>query len=148
MMLGTNDVWNHLATTTILAAFTTLVGQMRAQNSKMVIIVAQITPMNPSGCSDCSAGVVALDNAIPAWAAGITTSQSPVTVVDLFSGYSTSSDTSDGVHPNDSGNQKIANAWFSPLSAAIKSFGVCTSTYFQKCELTWRSKHCEYPPQV
>lgn len=148
MMLGTNDVWNHLATTTILAAFTTLVGQMRAQNPKMVIIVAQITPMNPSGCSDCSAGVVALDNAIPAWAAGITTSQSPVTVVDLFSGYSTSSDTSDGVHPNDSGNQKIANAWFSPLSAAIKSFGVCTSTYFQKCELTWRSKHCEYPPQV
>jgi len=124
MMLGTNDVWNHLATSTILAAFTTLVGQMRAQNPKMVIFVAQITPMNPSGCSDCTSGVVALDNAIPAWAAGISTTQSPVKVVDLFTGYSTSSDTGDGVHPNDSGNQKIANAWFGPLSTAIKNFGV------------------------
>ncbi|CAJ2503762.1 Uu.00g111560.m01.CDS01 [Anthostomella pinea] len=123
MMLGTNDVWNHLATSTILAAFTTLVGQMRAQNPDMVIMVAQITPMNPSGCSDCTSGVVALDAAIPAWAAGISTSQSPVTVVDLFEGYSTSSDTVDGVHPNDSGNTKIANAWFAPMSAAIQSFG-------------------------
>lgn len=125
-MLGTNDVWSHIATNTILSAFTTLVGQIRAQNSKAVIIVAQILPMNPSGCSDCNAGVIALNNAIPGWASGITTSQSPVTVVDLYTGISTSSDTSDGVHPNDSGNQKIANAWFSPLSAAIRSFGVST----------------------
>jgi lysophospholipase L1-like esterase len=124
MMLGTNDAWNHLATSVILQAFTTLVGQMRAQNPKMVILVAQITPMNPSGCSDCASGVQALDNAIPAWAAGLTTGQSPITVVNLYSGFSTSSDTSDGVHPNDSGNAKIANAWFAPLSAAIKNFGV------------------------
>lgn len=67
-MLGTNDVWSHLATDVILAAFTTLVGQMRAQNPKMVVIAAQLLPMNPSGCSDCNTGVIALNNAIPAWA--------------------------------------------------------------------------------
>ncbi|KAH8595981.1 SGNH hydrolase-type esterase domain-containing protein [Bisporella sp. PMI_857] len=122
MMLGTNDVWSHLATSTILQAYTTLVGQMRAQNSKMVIIVAQILPMNPSGCSDCNAGVIALNAAIPAWAAGITTTQSPVTVVNLYNGFNTATDTGDGVHPNDAGNQKIATSWFAPLSAVIKSF--------------------------
>jgi acyl-CoA thioesterase-1 len=70
MMLGTNDVWSSLSTSVILQAFTTLIGQMRAQNPKMVIMVAQITPMSPSGCTTCAAGVVALNAAIPAWAAG------------------------------------------------------------------------------
>jgi len=122
MMLGTNDVWSSLSTSVILQAFTTLIGQMRAQNPNMVIMVAQITPMDPSGCTTCAAGVVALDAAIPAWAAGITTSQSPVSVVDLWTGYDDATDTVDGVHPNDSGNTKIANAWFAPMSAAIKLF--------------------------
>jgi hypothetical protein len=61
------------------------------------VIVAQITPMNPSGCLDCNSGVIALNNAIPAWTAGLSTAQNPVSVVDLFSGLSTGSDTSDGV---------------------------------------------------
>jgi len=70
MMLGTNDVWSSLSTSVILQAFTTLIGQMRAQNPKMVIMVAKITPMAPTGCTTCPAGVIALDAAIPAWAAG------------------------------------------------------------------------------
>lgn len=71
MMLGTNDVWSDSATSTILQAFTTLIGQMRAQNPDMVIMVAQITPMNPvPACTYCEAGIEALDAAIPAWAAG------------------------------------------------------------------------------
>jgi len=52
----------------------------------------------------------------------VTTTQSPVSVVDLWTGYNDTTDTVDGVHPNDSGNAKIANAWFAPMSAAIKLF--------------------------
>lgn len=52
----------------------------------------------------------------------VSASQSPVSVVDLYTGFSTSTDTGDGVHPNDAGALKIANTWFAPLSAAIKSF--------------------------
>jgi len=63
-------VWAHLSTDSILAAFTTLVKQMRAQNPKMIIIAAQILPMQPSGCTDCNNGVLALNKAIPGWAAG------------------------------------------------------------------------------
>ena len=45
--LGTNDMWGHFITTaTKLAAFTKLVGQMRAGNPNMKIIVAQIIPMS------------------------------------------------------------------------------------------------------
>jgi lysophospholipase L1-like esterase len=122
MHLGTNDVWSGLSTSTILAAYTTLIGQMRANNPNMKILVAQIIPMNPSGCTTCAAGVVALDAAIPAWAASITTTQSPVVAVDQWTGFNDATDTVDGVHPNDSGNQKIAARWFPPLTAFLNTW--------------------------
>src|SRR4051794_29280857 len=65
MPLGTNDVWSNIAPSTILASFTTLVGQMRASNPGMKILVAQILPMNPSSCGECGARVVAFNAAIP-----------------------------------------------------------------------------------
>ena len=120
MHLGTNDVWSNRSTATILTAFGKLVDQMRASNPAMKILVAQIIPMNPSTCSECGARTVALNNAIPGWAASKSTSQSPITVVDQWTGFSTSADTNDGVHPIQSGNVKIANRWLAPLSAAIR----------------------------
>ncbi len=122
MHLGTNDVWSNIATNTILAAYTTLIGQMRANNPNMKILVAQIIPMNPSGCSNCAQGVINLDAAIPAWAASITTAQSPVIAVDQWTGFNDATDTVDGVHPNDSGNQKIAARWFTPLTQQLNTF--------------------------
>jgi hypothetical protein len=55
MHLGTNDIWGNTPAATILAAYNTLVDQMRASNPSMRIIVAQIIPMAPSGCTWCSA---------------------------------------------------------------------------------------------
>lgn len=40
MHLGTNDMWNNKSTQQILAAYTKLVGQMRANNPSMKIIVS------------------------------------------------------------------------------------------------------------
>jgi lysophospholipase L1-like esterase len=143
MHLGTNDVWSNIAPATILAAFSTLVDQMRASNPKMKILVAQILPMNPSSCPDCGARVVAFDNAIPAWAASKSTAQSPITVVDQWTGFDDATDTGDGVHPNDSGNVKISNRWYPALTASLgppasappsspsssSANGGCTATY-------------------
>jgi lysophospholipase L1-like esterase len=120
MHFGTNDVWSNLPPATILAAFTTLVAQMRAANPAMKIMVAQILPMNPASCPECAQRVIDLNAAIPAWAAATTTTASPVTVVDQWTGFSTATDTGDGVHPNDSGNVKIANRWYPALTAALK----------------------------
>src|SRR5258707_2216994 len=122
MHLGTNDVWSNIATNTILAAYTTLIGQMRANNPNMKILVAQIIPMNPSGCSNCAQGVINLDAAIPAWTASITAAQSPVIAVDQWTGFNDATDTVDGVHPNDTGNQKIAARWFTPLTQQLNAF--------------------------
>jgi lysophospholipase L1-like esterase len=119
MHFGTNDVWSNKSPDTILAAFTKMVGQMRASNPSMKVLVAKILPMAPSNCSECGQRVQALNAAIPSWASGISTSQSPVNVVDQWTNFSTSSDTYDGVHPNDSGNVKIANQWYPALAQLL-----------------------------
>ncbi|MFC4590623.1 cellulose binding domain-containing protein [Sphaerisporangium corydalis] len=120
MHLGTNDVWNNLPTASILAAYGKLVDQMRASNAGMKIVVARIIPMTPSGCTWCPSGVAALDDAIPGWAAGKTTAQSPITVVDQFTGFDTVADTNgDGVHPDDSGFQKMSDRWYPALTPLL-----------------------------
>jgi lysophospholipase L1-like esterase len=119
MHFGTNDVWNNRPTATILAAYTKLVGQMRAADPAMKILVAQIIPMTPSNCTACAQRVVDLNAAIPGWAASLTTAASPITVVDQWTGFNTTTDTGDGVHPNDAGSAKIANRWYPAVAATI-----------------------------
>ncbi|MFD5751779.1 cellulose binding domain-containing protein [Streptomyces sp. NPDC127033] len=119
MHFGTNDVWSNIAPDRILAAFDTLVGQMRVSNPDMKILVAQLIPMNPSSCAECAQRVVDLNSRIPAWAAGRTTARSPVIAVDQWTGFSTAADTYDGVHPNSSGDNKIAARWYPALTSLL-----------------------------
>jgi mannan endo-1,4-beta-mannosidase len=120
MHLGTNDVWNNIPAQTILNAYTAMLGQMRASNPEVKLVVAQIIPMNPSGCSACGQRVVDLNNAIPGWARANSTAASPITVVDQWTGFSTATDTTDGVHPNTTtGIQKIESRWYPAVVAAL-----------------------------
>jgi lysophospholipase L1-like esterase len=129
MHLGTNDLWGGtISTSAILAAYSKLVDQMRASNPNMKIIVAQIIPMEPPGCVPCSPGQTALDDAIPAWAAGKTTAQSPITVVDQRTGFNAATDTIDGVHPNDAGFQKMSDRWYPAVVAALGGTPPSTTT--------------------
>lgn len=138
MHLGTNDLWGGtISTSAILTAYSKLVDQMRASNPNMKIIVAQIIPMEPANCTGCAQRVVALNNAIPGWAAGKTTAQSPVTVVDQWTGFNAATDTNDGVHPIDSGFQKMSDRWYPALTSVLgpptptdpPPAGACTASY-------------------
>jgi lysophospholipase L1-like esterase len=120
MHLGTNDMWGgFIPLETKMKALTKLVGQMRANNPNVRIIASKIIPMNPPSCTTCAADVVAFDNAIPAWAAGLTTAQSPIYVVDQWSGFDVVADTNDGVHPITSGFVKMANRFFPVVAQAL-----------------------------
>ncbi|WOT38726.1 GDSL-type esterase/lipase family protein [Streptomyces coeruleorubidus] len=123
MHFGTNDVWSSIAPDRILAAYTKLVTQMRASNPDMRILVAQLIPMNPGSCAACAQRVVDFNARIPDWARATGTERSPITVVDQWTGFSTATDTYDGVHPNASGDDKIAARWF-PALAAVLDAGV------------------------
>ncbi|KAF2668763.1 hypothetical protein BT63DRAFT_361714, partial [Microthyrium microscopicum] len=96
ILLGVNDMAFGGKPAKITAAFSKLVDQMRANKPTMQIIVAKIPPMK-------LAKVDALNAEIAVWAPKKSTAESPITVVDCFTGYDASADNSDGVHMNAKG---------------------------------------------
>jgi lysophospholipase L1-like esterase len=117
MHFGTNDVWNNRPTQDILDAYAGVLAALRQVVPNVIVFVAQLIPMTPDNCGECNGRVQALNAAIPDWAAQHSTQDSPVCVVDQYSGFDTNVDTGDGVHPNITGSQKMADRWADALSA-------------------------------
>jgi lysophospholipase L1-like esterase len=61
-----------------------------------------------------------LNRAIVPWAQGLNRTESPIWVVDQYTGFSGSADLRDGVHPNDAGDVKMTNVWY---PAIVRAFG-------------------------
>lgn len=119
---GTNDVWNSVPTAQIMTGFDDLVDGLRAANANVKVFVAKIIPMNVTSatcsgctCSACSANIAALSAALDTWAPMKSTAASPVAIVDQNTGFDATTDTRDGVHPNDSGSAKMAAKWDAAL---------------------------------
>lgn len=55
-----------------------------------------------------NAPIQAINARIPAWAAGLNTTESPIVVADCYTGFQTSY-LRDGVHPNLDGDKVIAS---------------------------------------
>jgi cellulase/cellobiase CelA1 len=92
---------------------------MRVENPSVKIIVAQIIPMSAAACVTCPADIVEFNSALPAWAATLTTAQSPIVLVDQWTGYDAVADSVDGVHPNNTGFQKMADRWYPALAHVL-----------------------------
>ncbi|MEU6859248.1 cellulose binding domain-containing protein [Glycomyces sp. NPDC046736] len=122
MHFGTNDAWSAIPPAQILAAYTSIVEDLRELNPDALILVAQIIPLHPDpsfGCTDCPQRAIDLNAQIPAWAAGLTTADSPIVVVDQHTGFDPAVDAYDGVHPNEAGYVKIAANWFAALDPML-----------------------------
>jgi len=62
-----------------------------------------------------------LNKAIVAWAPGQNKTESPIWVVDQYTGFSGSADNRDGIHPNDAGDTKMMNVWYPALIKAFEA---------------------------
>jgi lysophospholipase L1-like esterase len=121
MHFGTNDAWhNDIAPDKILSAFSMVIDALRAVQPTVIVFVAQIIPLHPSDCPTCPARVEALNSQIPNWAMSESTQDSPIYVVDQFTGFDAMTDTAEGVHPNLMGAQKMADVW----TAALRAHGI------------------------
>lgn len=78
--------------------------------------VAQIIPI---GIGSSNSKIQDLNKQIPTWAAGMNKTESPIWVVDQYTGFSASADLRDGVHPNAKGDQKMMNVWYPALIQAF-----------------------------
>ncbi|KAI8930549.1 hypothetical protein NX059_012161 [Plenodomus lindquistii] len=121
MLLGTNDILHgKKPPREILAAYDTLLGQMRAKNPSVQLVLSSLLPLDPRRWPDAGVQAVkALNAAMVSWAPRRSTAQSPIYFTDTFTGFLAVSDTTDGEHPNDWGNKKIAAKLFGPTRNAI-----------------------------
>jgi lysophospholipase L1-like esterase len=123
---ATNDLWNDVPDATILAAYSQVLAVLRSDNSRVVVLAAQLIAMDPINtatcttclCTACGARVAAFNQLIPGWAAANGTAESPILVVDQWTNFDATAgvDTVDGVHPNASGSVKVANNWLGALT--------------------------------
>ena len=124
MHFGTNDVWNGIAAESIVTAYSAVVGALRGSNPNVVILVSQIIPMNVTEatctgctCASCATAIPALNARILTWAAENSTPDSPIRVVDQYTGFDATQDNRDGVHPTaTTGSQKMADKWYEALA--------------------------------
>ncbi len=119
LQLGVNDVWNLRPVEAILTDYAELLRQAREENPSVVILVAQIHQVRPN-CDDEAVFERAqqLVDAVPAWAEGMSTAESPVLVADLW----TNSDwheADDCVHPDAVGAERMGHNWFEALSPLL-----------------------------
>lgn len=140
MLFGTNDCWCDKGAKAILSAYTTLVGQMRENNPKMVIVIGKVTPLIPNFTSDFVYRAEELALAMEGWAEELSTKESPIYVVDQFTGFDAMTDTYDGVHPNEKGSVKMCDKWYASLSQILTGTGPAISEIPEVSEVPEASK--------
>ena len=115
--LGTNDAFmgqnNHQTIFEIKA----IIEKLRLDNPNVVTLLARVIP-TAKGQREAAA-VEQLASLIPSIIDEMNTEESPVILVDMFEGFDVKALTYDGVHPNEQGEQEMANRWFDAIKAAL-----------------------------
>jgi hypothetical protein len=110
--------WRAGAIAASSSAAETIIDAVRAVNTKVIILVAQIIPLNPTqySCSECPGRVQTLNIQIASWAPGVATADSPVVHTSLLEAY-------DGGVETAELRRRIEQKCASPLSIAEKRSG-------------------------
>ncbi len=108
--IGTNDIIRNRGIDRTLNEVTTIIDNFRAVNPNVVVLLAEVIP------SDRSTGeLAAYGRSLAELALVMSTSDAPIVSVDMRTDFFVSSDTYDGIHPNSSGEQKMASRWLAAL---------------------------------
>ncbi|PRY10346.1 putative secreted protein (Por secretion system target) [Pontibacter ummariensis] len=151
--LGTNDMFRQCGTGNTCYQETIdelkeVVSQIRAKNPTVAVYLAQLIPAYEQKVGPGAAkNIRELNKRIPALVKELHTATSPVVLVDQHAGFdpTTGVDTWDGVHPNASGEAKMAQKWFNaieipsaPLPTELTSF-TGRSTEEGYIQLVWET---------
>ncbi|MEM1271712.1 MAG: SGNH/GDSL hydrolase family protein, partial [Bacteroidota bacterium] len=120
--LGTNDVIQCQSISSSVSELKQLIDVLRSDNPRVTVLLAKVIPMTRSfPCGSDNSDLTALNNQMAGIASDKSTAQSPVQVVDLNTGFNAGTDTYDGIHPNTSGEQKMANGWYAALQPILNN---------------------------
>ena len=121
LMIGTNDFLQNYQTAQASVRLENLVAQLADARPHATILLANIVPntTNPS--------VDAAQNTFNATIPGIVDRQSNlgrlVRFVNVRQGFTAADMSTDGIHPNESGYDKLAGNWFDAITAATTPLG-------------------------
>lgn len=111
--LGTNDIGRGQPNGTTLAELRGIITVLRSVNPDVTILVAQIIPTKWIATNrtiqNLNLGIGGLT--------ALSTTRSPVVVVDQYTGYDGRLDNFDGLHPNTSGEDKLADNFYAATVA-------------------------------
>ena len=110
--LGTNDLLHGRSVSSTMSALEQITNEIRRVNPEAKFLLAQIIPSTWGGGLDL---VPELNAHLEELAARLTRPASPVLLVNQYAEFDAAEDTWDGIHPNESGERKMAAIWFTTL---------------------------------
>jgi len=110
--IGTVDVMDGSSAASTAGYIGQIIDLLQADNSDVTILLAKLIGATSTSLN---AGILAINATIDGIAANKTTATSQVLVVDQYSGFDPAVDTWDGIHPDLSGEQKIAQKWLGDI---------------------------------
>ncbi len=113
--LGTNDIFQGQSNSSTVAEIGEVIDELRVANPDVTVLLAQIIPVSWVGGDRMVAG---LNRRLELFAAGASTASSPVVLVDQYTGFNAWWMTIDGVHPNEIGEQLMADRWYDAMVGA------------------------------
>jgi len=120
--IGTNDLFlgdgsaSNIAET--ITEIDSIISLLRDDNPNVLILLAKIIPSTNSLLIN---KIPDFNQAIPQVATDMYDPDSPIIIVDQFEGFDAVTDTFDGVHPNETGEEKMAQKWRDAIVQAISS---------------------------
>lgn len=131
--LGTNDMFQGTggngSLNITIGELETIVDILRNDNPNVIILLALLIPT-----SDPSHDwkIVALNERIPDIAVDKYDPNSPIIIVDQFTGYDPVADNqADGVHPNASGEEKMAQNWRDAIVEALAGISLDVDVFLE-----------------
>ena len=114
--IGTNDLSQGRSVDSTVTDIAGIIDALRAVNPRMRILMAQI--IGKTG----TPSVATLNARLPALVADKQEVESPIVLVDEFTGFDPATMTYDGTHPNAVGDSRMADRWFEQLAPALDAF--------------------------
>jgi acyl-CoA thioesterase-1 len=113
--LGHNDIFHGNSVQSTVSELEQIIDILRRHNAKVTVLLAQLIPTHPQSLS-----IQELNAKITELAESKSTLTSPVIVVNQWKGFDAPSDTYDGVHPNESGEEKMATRWYEAIAKILQ----------------------------
>jgi acyl-CoA thioesterase I len=114
--LGHNDLIQGQTVTSTIDDLDALIDIARAVNPAVMIAIAQPIPCAHSNSFCRAAELAELAQRLPALGLARTSAASRVLIVDMRSDFSIDADLYDGLHPDASGDRKLAERWLAALA--------------------------------